>query len=97
MRALAWAAFGLLACAVAWIPLNNRRLEGPVLITLDYTHGVTLSDVVSLSGVTISTLILAVLTWRSGPRAERIARTLIVLSLCGVALAFGVGLTLATD
>ncbi|MEO6886825.1 MAG: hypothetical protein ABI232_11165 [Jatrophihabitantaceae bacterium] len=94
--ALSLTAIGLLSCSVAWLPLNNGRLEGQILITLNYTQGVTLSDVLSLSGITISALILAVLAWRSGPREERIARTLIVLGLCCVALAFGVGLTLAT-
>ena len=50
----------LLAVASAlWLPANNGHLEGPVLATLDRSHGLTLADLLSYFGfivVVVSTL-----------------------------------------
>jgi hypothetical protein len=89
-------AAGLLIFSAAWLPANNGQLEGPVLAQFSATHGITVADLLGLGGLALATVTLAALTWRTAPAVERIARTMIVVSLCGAALAVGAGLALAS-
>jgi len=53
---LRWSALAALLLAVvsaAWLPVNNGRLEGPVLITVDPKHGLTTMDLVAYFGFLI--------------------------------------------
>jgi hypothetical protein len=50
-------AVGLVGAAVIWI-LINGPVEGPVLLTLTASHGITVADLVSLGLIIIAGLIL---------------------------------------
>jgi hypothetical protein len=47
------AAAALVPLGVAWLTFNGR-LEGPVLVSLNERHGLTLSDVLALLGFAIA-------------------------------------------
>lgn len=48
--------------SLAWIPLNHT-MEGPTLLTLSASHGVTTADMASLGG-----LIVAAYVWFTSKR-----------------------------
>lgn len=54
------AAWALALVSAAWLPLNNGHLEGPILLTFGQQHGLTLSDLIGISGIAVSMLTL----WR---------------------------------
>ncbi len=57
-RAREVAAVLLVPVSVAWV-LFNGPLEGPVLLTLSQTHGVTVSDLLAVVGVLVAAAVLA--------------------------------------
>jgi hypothetical protein len=52
-----WLAVGLAGAAVIWI-LVNGPVEGPVLLTLTPSHGITVADLPSLALIIIAAVIL---------------------------------------
>ncbi len=48
-----WVAVGLVALAVVWV-LVNGPVEGPVLLVLTQSHGVTLADLGSLAALAVA-------------------------------------------
>jgi hypothetical protein len=52
-----WLAVGLAGAAVIWI-LVNRPVEGPVLLTLTHSHGITVADLPSLALIIVAAVIL---------------------------------------
>jgi len=48
-----WLAVGLVGVAVTWI-LVNSSVEGPVLLTLTPSHGITVADLASLALIIIA-------------------------------------------
>lgn len=52
-----WLALGLITAAVIWV-LVNGPVEGPVLLVLTPSHGITLGDLPSLAGLVIAGLLL---------------------------------------
>jgi hypothetical protein len=52
-----WAAVALLPLGVLWL-LVNGKLEGPVLISLDDRHGLTLSDLLAVAGFALAGWVL---------------------------------------
>jgi hypothetical protein len=59
----------LLPVSVAWVAFNGR-LEGPVLLTVTPTHGVTVSDLLAVLGVLVA-LVVLVLDRRGRQRPRR--------------------------
>lgn len=53
------AAVALVPLSLAWV-LFNGPLEGPTLLTLSWSHGITASDLVSVAGLLIA-------SWRLAP------------------------------
>jgi hypothetical protein len=52
-----WLAVALVAAAVIWI-LINQPVEGPVLLTLSATHGITVADLLSIAFLMIAGLLV---------------------------------------
>jgi hypothetical protein len=52
-----WLAVGLVAAAVIWA-LVNGPVEGPVLLVLAPSHGITVADLPSLAALGIAGLLL---------------------------------------
>jgi hypothetical protein len=52
-----WLAVALVAAAVIWI-LINQPVEGPVLLTLSATHGITVADLLSIALLMIAGLLV---------------------------------------
>jgi hypothetical protein len=52
-----WLAVGLVAAAVIWV-LVNGPVEGPVLVVLTPSHGVSVADLPSLAALVIAGLLL---------------------------------------
>ena len=89
---LRWSALAALLLAVvsaAWLPVNNGRLEGPVLITVDAGHGLTAMDLVAYFG-------FLVVIW-STARARRAGATsaagkpvavALLLLVCGLVVSY---------
>jgi hypothetical protein len=50
-------AVGLIAAAVIWV-LVNGTVEGPVLLVLAPSHGITLADLPALAALVIAGLLL---------------------------------------
>jgi hypothetical protein len=50
-------AVGLVAAALIWV-LVNGPVEGPVLLVLDPSHGITVADLPSLAALVIAGLLL---------------------------------------
>jgi hypothetical protein len=57
LRRRTWLAMGLVAAAAIWI-LVNGPVEGPVLLVLSPSHGITVADLPSIGAVGIAGLIL---------------------------------------
>lgn len=51
-------AFVLACTAAAWLPINNGRLEGPVLVRFTVGHGLTLMDLFGYAGLLLSVVVL---------------------------------------
>jgi hypothetical protein len=52
-----WLAVGLIAAALIWV-LVNGPVEGPVLLVLTPSHGITVADLPSLAALVIAGLLL---------------------------------------
>ena len=51
-----WLAVGLIAAAVVWV-LVNGPVEGPVLLVLTPSHGITVADLPSMAALVIAGLL----------------------------------------
>lgn len=80
----AWAIRGNRPAALVLVPLSfawfvfNGTLEGPTLLTLSWSHGVTASDLISIAGLLIAAwrlapVLVGVLTGRRRVRAADLA------------------------
>jgi len=56
IRRRRWLAVGLVAAAGAWV-LVNGPVEGPVLLVLTPSHGITVADLPSLAALVIAGLL----------------------------------------
>lgn len=83
------AAWSLIVASALWLPANHA-IEGPVLLALAKTHGVTVADLAALSGLVVG---LAVLLGHAHARGTD-PRQLLRLLAGGVAV-FGLGALLA--
>jgi hypothetical protein len=59
MTGLRWLAVGLVGGAVIWIVVNGP-VEGPVLLTVTPSHGITVADLLSLALIIIAAVIFMV-------------------------------------
>lgn len=83
-----WGVF-LLVVSVAWLPLNNAAIEGPVLIGVSAEHGFTTADVLGLTGITIAGFaIWPPRRWRSPGWVAARAAVLVLAAAAGFALAY---------
>jgi hypothetical protein len=80
----------LLLTSAGWMPLNNKRLEGPLLFALSGTHGVTLSDLLGLAGFGVSSAVLAVRAKAGAPAQFHWIRPSLVIGGCVGIYAIGV-------
>jgi hypothetical protein len=55
-RRRSWLAVGLIAAAVVWV-LINGPVEGPVLLVLTPSHGITVADLPSMAALVIAGLL----------------------------------------
>jgi hypothetical protein len=79
------AAWLLVLCSAAWLPLNTP-IEGPVILPLSNDHGVTVADLLSVAGFGIAALVL----WRSHPPAG--SATSMRRRAASILVAFGIAL-----
>ena len=52
----------LAGLSAAWLPANNGHLEGPVLLVVDHSHGLTTADLLAYAGLALA--LLAGWRWR---------------------------------
>jgi hypothetical protein len=83
----------LLVLVAVWEPLNNKHMEGAVLLGLGGTHGVTSADLYGLTGFLVATATLVYPLWvpvgrprRSGAVARRLLACVLIFC-CGLAVA----------
>ena len=57
LRRRTWLAMGIVVAAAIWV-LVNGPVEGPVLLVISPSHGVTVADLPSIGAVVIAGLIL---------------------------------------
>jgi hypothetical protein len=82
-RSRVWA-WLLLITSTAWLPANNKVLEGHVLFSVNSRHGLTESDLLGLVGIGLAA---AVLTYRHGGQSR--LHGVLALLTCVAALALG--------
>lgn len=84
----------LVVVAAAWLPANNRHLEGSTVLVLSQSHGVTVADLIGVAGWLLGTAVLVVAElpdrYRSRGSAERAW-----LTLAGCVAVIGAGAVLA--
>ena len=80
-------------CSALWLPVNNRHLEGPVLVAVAAGHGATLADLLSVAGLLVAAYrLLDPRRSRRGPlRRAAVLVLLILIGLAGVGAAVAVG------
>ena len=83
---------GLALASAAWLPLNNGRLEGPVLVTLDPRHGLTASDLLAYLGFAVA--LWSTVRAHRGSRFGLVSRSEVLTGLAVPILLVG-GLTAA--
>jgi hypothetical protein len=66
-----WAALALFPLALIWAAAN-QRVEGPTLLALSYSHGITVADLLSLVAVLVGAGRL--LAWAGGSVRQRSIR-----------------------
>ena len=94
--ALRWSVLAALllgGVSAALLPLNNGRLEGPVLLTVNATHGLTATDLVAYFGflVVIWSTMRARRTGAASAGRKPVALASLgasLLLLCGLAVAY---------
>lgn len=86
-------AWTLAVLSAAWFPVDNGTLEGPVLVTVDSGHGLTLMDLVGVGGLLLALVRLRRTSVRAQSRDWSMWRWSVptVLGLAAVALAGVVG------
>ena len=57
LRRRTWVAMALVAAAALWV-LVNGPVEGPVLLVISPSHGVTVADLASIGAVVVAGVIL---------------------------------------
>jgi hypothetical protein len=78
----------LLALSGIWLP-SNSTLEGPILVPLSRSHGVTLADLLSVVGAVVAGTVLIRCSWRQDDDEARTRNVITVLGACWSALALG--------
>lgn len=83
----AWAGWIVLVLAAVWEPLNNKRMEGHVLLNLGNGHGVTWADLLGLAGFMVATMKIVRpydrKSWREGEVGAASAKLLACLVIFG--------------
>jgi hypothetical protein len=91
-RSAGWA-WLLLVTSALWLPANNRVLEGPTLLSVGQSHGLTASDLIGLGGVCVAAVVLV----RHSSARGRRRTTSVTVALCGLAVVVGAGLAYLTS
>jgi hypothetical protein len=84
----AWAALGVLVSSAVWLPANNGVAEGPVLLSVGETHGLTVADLVGLTGIALGAYTLIRLG-QTGEVPKRWADPRLVVALAVVLAGLG--------
>lgn len=84
----AWAGWALVGFSALWLPANSGRLEGPLLLELTNTNGITAADLIGLAGVALGTFFLLGLEWRRH-RGFDLAAMSRVVAICAIVSSVG--------
>jgi hypothetical protein len=88
IRRTALPASGLLIFSALWLPADSK-LEGPVLVVLSYSNGITLADLLAAFGAAVAGIVLIRIAWRASAPANRAWNVATVVGSCWSILALG--------